>query len=53
MRFEVIEYVKDENGNNKVSATYEIETREVGKTVERLDAEIKSGRLSDAAISPV
>lgn len=53
MIFEVIEYTKDENGNQKILTTYEISASDYGRTIDRLNGDVKLGRISDYAITQV
>lgn len=53
MIFEVIEYVKDENGTERILTTYEISASDYRITVSRLDGDVWLGRISSYAITPV
>ena len=53
MIFEVIEYVKDENGTERILTTYEISASDYGRTVDRLDGDVRLDRISSYAITQV
>ena len=53
MIFEVIEYIKDENGTERILTTYEISARDYSITVNRLDGDVWLGRISSYAITQV
>lgn len=53
MIFEVIEYVKDENGIERIITTYEISASDYALAVSRLDGDVRIGRISSYAITQV
>ena len=53
MRFEVVEYIKDKDGNKMAVTSYEIEQIELSKTIDSLNERIKDGGIYDVDITPV
>ena len=53
MIFEVIEYIKDENGTERILTTYEISASDYRITVNRLDEDVWLDRISSYAITEV
>lgn len=46
VRFEIIEYQKDDTGKEEQITAYEIEQFDLSKTIDRLNEEVKCGRIS-------
>ena len=53
LRFEIIEYKRDDTGNEVVASTYEIPSCDFYRTLEQLDDAVKKGVISSYAYSPV
>ena len=53
MRFEIIEYTRDETGKEVVSDTYEITDYDFYRIMEQLDAAVQNGAISSYAYTPV
>lgn len=53
MRFEIVEYKLDKEGNKKISATYEVEQMELSKTIDNLEKAVKAGDIAEFEIAKV
>lgn len=53
MKFEFIEYKLDENGNEVVLTSYEVDALQFYRTMESLDKDVQDGRISSYAYTPV
>ena len=53
MRFEVVEYTKDDSGDMKITATYEVEQFDLSKTIDNLEVDVRAGRIADFEIAKV
>lgn len=53
MRFEIIEYKIDSDGKEVVSCSYEVDSNELGRTLEYLETALHNGSISSFAYTPV
>lgn len=51
--YEIIEYRLDENGEEKISATYCVSASELESALDYLDAMCQRGEISSYAFTPV
>lgn len=53
MMYEIIEYLKDENGKEKQTACYDVPAIELAATMKALDSNVKRGVISSYEIAEV
>lgn len=53
MQFEIVEYKKDEEGKKVILTSYNIEQFDLSKTIDRLNADVRNGRICDFDIASV
>lgn len=53
MTYEIIEYRKDENGNEKQTACYNVPAVELAAAMKSLDSNVKQGVISSYEIAEV
>ena len=53
MRFEIIEYKRNEEGKKVILTTYLVEQFDLSRTIDRLNADVRSGRICDFDIASV
>ena len=52
-KWEIIEYKLDESGKEAVSCSYEVDSNELGRTLEYLRTALHNGSISSFAYTPV
>ena len=53
MKFEIEEYIRDENGKKKLNTRYEIEPFELSRTIDELNKLVRDGVIADFDICKV
>ena len=52
-KWEIIEYKLDESGKEVVSCSYEVNSNELGRTLEYLETALHNGSISSFAYTPL